>query len=149
MPKIAGEQYSLMQQKLIQTLKDFDYRFKRYEISYSIAIGHSPDNTDLSIFADYIRLTDRFIILDRNTCAVIFDCTNTESGVKAANNLLNHFQSLFISAPLFTSVVTASNYENTVQMIQELFSLLNYTIAHNMNSIVLTHSQQIQHLQSV
>lgn len=149
MPIIPTERRLIMQQKLMQAIKDFDYRFKRYQISYSIAIGHSPSNIDLTIFSSHIRATDRFITFDRNTCAIIFDCTNDESGIKAANNLLSHYHSNFYGTPLFASIVTVSNYDSTQNMTQNLFELLNHAVKHNMDSMILEHSQVIQHYQQV
>ncbi|MDP1785060.1 MAG: hypothetical protein Q8K81_06510 [Sulfuricurvum sp.] len=149
MPNIPTERRFIIQQKLMQSLKDFDYRFKRYKISYSITIWHSPENIDLALFSNHIRATDRFITFDRNTCAIIFDCTNDESGIKAANNLLTHYHSTFYAMPLFASIVTVSNYDSTLNMTQNLFELLTHAVKHNMNSIILEHSQVIQHNQQV
>lgn len=122
------EEYSIMQEKLIQALKDFDYRFKRYEINYSIAIGYCSEDVNLSVLSDYIRGDDRFIVLDHHTCAIIFNYSNVESGVQAANNILNHFHSTFPSTPLFGAVVTVSNYDSVPQMVAQLLNLLQHAI---------------------
>lgn len=142
----SNEQHSLMTGKLAQAIKDFSYRFKRYDVNYSMAIGYSPENIDMSPLSQHIRETDRFIVLDHNTCVVIFDCANDEAGTKAANNMLTRFEGTFFSTPLFTSIVTASNYENVSLMMDELFYLLNYAIEHNMKNILMGHSQLIQKL---
>lgn len=144
MSTFTPEQHSLMKEKLSQAVKDFAYRFKRYAINYSIAIGHTSEDIDLSQMSGYIRETDRFIVLNHNTCAVILDCSDELRGIKAANNLLTHYQSIFFSKPFYFSIVTASNYEVDAKMIHELFYLLEYAIKHNMNNILLEHSQLIQ-----
>jgi len=144
MSTFSTEERSIMQEKLTQAIKDFSYRFKRYEINYSIAIGHSPEDIDLSSLSHYIRESDRFIVLDHNTCAVILDCTNDECGIKAANNLLTHFQGNFFSSLLYTGIVTASNYDTVALMTHDLFYLLDYAIFHNMNNILMESSQLIQ-----
>lgn len=144
MSTFSNEQRSIMQEKLSQGIKDFAYRFKRYEINYSVAIGYSPDEIDFSRMSNYIRETDRFIILDHNTCAVILDSANDECGIKATNNLLTHFQGEFFSATLYACIVTASNYDTSALMTHELFYLLNYAIEHNMNNILVEYSQVIQ-----
>ncbi|HEX5670160.1 MAG TPA: hypothetical protein VFX66_01385, partial [Sulfuricurvum sp.] len=66
------------------------------------------------------------------------------TGIKAANNLLTHFQGSFISTPLYVSVVIASNYEADSKMIHELFDLLDNAVEHNMNNIILEQTQAIQ-----
>lgn len=141
MINFSNEQHSLMKEKLTQAIKDFSYRFKRYEVNYSVAIGHTPEDVDLSKISQYIRETDRFIILNHNTCAVILDCSDDIRGIKAANNLLTHFQGTFFSTPLYFSIVTASNYDTEHKMTHELFYLLEYAIKHNMNNILVEHSQ--------
>lgn len=144
MVTFSNGQYSLMKEKLTQAVKDFSYRFRRYEINYSIAIGHTPEAIDLSILSRHIRESDRFIILNHNTCAVILDCTSDTCGIKAANNLLTHFQGTFFSTPIYLGIVTASNYDTDSKMTHELFYLLDYAIEHNMNSILVEQSQVIQ-----
>ncbi|MDP2076644.1 MAG: hypothetical protein Q8N01_01815 [Sulfuricurvum sp.] len=144
MPTFTHEQHSLMKEKLSQAIKDFSYRFKRYDINYSIAVGHTTEGTDLNQISNFIRSTDRFIVLNHNTCAVILDCSDELRGTKAANNLLTNLQGNFFSKPLYLTIVTASNYESDSKMIQELFYLLDYAIKHNMNHILLEHYQVIQ-----
>lgn len=144
MSTITPEQRSLMKEKLSQAIKDFGYRYKRYEINYSIAIGHTSEDIDLSQMSGFIRETDRFIILDYNTCAIILDCSDEIRGIKAANNLLTHYQGLFFSKALYLTIVTANNYDTNHKMLHELFYLLDYAIKHNMNNILLDHSQVIQ-----
>ncbi len=125
------EDCSIMQEKLVQTLKDFDYRYKRYQINYSIAIGYCSEDVNLSVLSDYIRSDDRFIVLDHHTCAIVFNYSNVQSGIQAANNILSHFHSTFVSAPLFGAVVTASNYDSVTQMVPELLNLLQDAIEHD------------------
>lgn len=131
MVTITSERYSVMQEKLLQSLKDFDYRFKRYQINYSITIGYCSEDVNLSVLSDYVRGDDRFIVLDHHTYAIVFNYSNVESGIQATNNLLNHFHRTFLSALLFGAVVTASNYDNVTQMVPELLNLLQRSIEQN------------------
>lgn len=149
MSTFSHEYLSSMQEKLLQAMKDFKYRFKRYGINYSIAIGYSPENVDLTPLSLHIRESDLFIVLDHNTCAVILDSTNDEGGIKAANNLLSHFQGNFFSIPLYTGIVTASNYDTVALMMHDLFYLLDYAIKNNMNNIIMEPSQVIHKHQAV
>lgn len=125
---ITSERYSVMQEKLLQSLKDFDYRFKRYQINYSITIGYCLEDVNLSVLSDYIRGDDRFIVLDHHAYAIVFNYSNVESGIQATNNLLNNFHTTFASVPLFGAVVTASNYDSVTQMVPELLNLLQRSI---------------------
>jgi len=143
-PPFSHEQRSIMGEKLIQAIKDFTYRYKRYGIKFSIAIGHTSDDIDLSPLSHHIRESDRFIVLDHNTCVIVLDCADDDCGIKAANNLLTLFQGSYFSTPLYTAIVTVSNYETSELMVRELFYLLNYAIEHNMNAILVEHSQVIR-----
>lgn len=139
----------IMQEKLLQTMKDFSYRLKLYGINYSIAIGYSPENVDLTPLSQHIRESDLFIVLDHNTCAVILDSTNDESGIKTANNLLSHFQGKFFSTSLYSAIVIASNYDTVTLMMHDLFYLLDYAIKNNMNNIIMESYQVIHKHQAV
>lgn len=139
----STQEYSLMKEKLLQAVKDFHYRFERYEANYSIAIGYSPQDIDLTPLGGFVRKTDSFVILDQHTCAIILDCADDIKGMKAANNLLTHFQGSFFATPLYTCVVTASNYDTDAKMIHELFYLLRYATENNMNNILVESSQII------
>jgi len=143
MPLFSHEQRSVMGEKLIQAIKDFTYRYKRYGIKFSIAIGHTTDDIDLSSLSEHVRESDRFIVLNHNTCVIVLDCADDDCGIKAANNLLTLFQGNYFSGSMYTAIVTASNYDTSLLMVRELFYLLNYAIENNMNAILVEHSQVI------
>lgn len=98
---------------------------------------------DLVPMSNFIRNTDKFIVLNDNTCAIILDNANDESGIKAANNLLTKFQGSAFDIPLYSAIVTASNYSSSETMIRELFHLIDFAIANNINQQVIDHTQII------
>lgn len=129
------------QSKLLESAEEFSYRYERYKINYSIAIGHSMDEIDLTSMSSFIRSTDKFIVLSDNTCAILLDCANDASGIKAANNLLTKFQATAFGTLLYSAVVTASNYSTSEKMIRDLFHLIDFAIVNNTNHQVIDHSQ--------
>jgi hypothetical protein len=131
------------QSKLLENVVEFSYRYQRYKTNYSIAIGYSPIEIDLKPMSNFIRTTDKFIVLNNNTCAILLDCANDECGIKAANNLLTQFQGNAFDTPLYSAIVTASNYSSTEKMIQELFHLIDFAITNNTNQQVIEHTQII------
>lgn len=131
MPNALRKDSSILKEPLIQSLKSYDYRFKRYQISYSVALLHCCEDVNFNEFSNCVRCTDRFITLDDHTCAIIFDYTDMTTGMQAANNLLEHFKGTFSSAPFFTSIVNANHYEEIDQMVPELFEQLNDSIENN------------------
>lgn len=133
----------IYQKQLQESALEFSYRYERYQTNYSIALGHSPAKIDLSPMSNFIRNTDRFIILNDNTCAIILDCANDECGIKAANNLLTKFQGSAFNIPLYSAIVTASNYSSLGTMLGELFHLIDFAITNNINQQVIDHTQII------
>lgn len=143
MNQLFSSKHPIYQKQLLESVMEFRYRYERYNVSYSIAIGYSPDAIDLTSMSNFIRKTDKFVILNNNTCAIFLDSANDESGIKAANNLLTKFQGNAFDTPLYAAIVTASNYASTEVMIRELFYLIDFAIANNINQQVIDHSQII------
>lgn len=138
-----GELQSFIQ-VLIDETHEFQYRFERYNLDYSIAIGFIKGiDIDLNNFQNHIRNTDRLVSLSPNMYAVIFDCADEADGIKATNNLLTKFQQQYFAFPLYAGVVTSSNYKNAKQMIHCLFELLDYGVTNNIDNHVLDISQHI------
>lgn len=124
-----------MEEQLTQTLKSFDYRLNRYQIHYSVAMWHCPKEIDINVLSKCIRTTDRLICLNDHNYAIVFDYTNPESGIQAANNLLEQFKSTYSSVPLFCTLANSSQYESINTMIPELLTRLNETIENNQMAI--------------
>jgi hypothetical protein len=143
MSKFSSEQKLQMNEKLKDAIDNFAYRYERYSINYSIAVGCTSDNIDITPMSRFVRASDCFVVLDQNTCVVIFDCTNDDCGIKAANNMLTLFQGANFSSSLYSSIVTASNYSTPELAIKDLFYLLDYAIKHNMNGVLMEHATLI------
>lgn len=117
-----------MEEALTQILKSFNYRHNRYQINYSVALWHSQAEIDLTLLSDSIRKTDTIACLDSCTYAVIFERTDTQSGIQAAKNLLETYESTFSSKPLFSTVVHTSQFENIHVMVPELITRLQVNL---------------------
>lgn len=130
-----------LQEKLLRKLSDFDYRFIRYKSNYSVAVAYFPEVVDLSPLKTFIRETDRFFPLQDNVHVIIFDGANDEKGLKAANNLLTYFQHAHFGKSLYASVVTANHSNTAPQMVAKLFDLLDYSISHNMDNLIIDDTQ--------
>lgn len=114
-----------MEEKLTQVLKSFNYQHNRYNVHYSVAVWRSNiEEIDINILSASIRKTDRVVHLNNGTYAVVFERTDTEAGIIAANNLLEFFESKFNSKPLFTAVVNTSQFENVQGIVPDLVTKL-------------------------
>jgi len=120
-----------------QRMKKFSYRKDRYGHNFSLTIALCEDEMDLRAYCDYKRQSDEFIILEQNLCCLILDGTDTNSGIKAANNMLSSFQSHHFSRMLYSSVVSSDEYPESSKMISELFYVLKHSIENNLDNIVV------------
>lgn len=136
-----NEMREVINSTLIREMSDYDYRYTRYNINYSIAIGYVPEEIDLNHFASFIRKTDRFITIEPNICAIILDCADCTDGLKTANNLLTIFNKTFFSKKIFAGVATANEHPSSISFINELYYLLKFGIANNMDNQILDSSQ--------
>ncbi|WP_345993351.1 hypothetical protein [Sulfurimonas sp. HSL-1716] len=140
MKNILVELREDIRKTIMNEITDYDYRYRRYNINYSVLIGFAEE-LDLTSFESYIRKSDRFIVIKPNLCAIVLDCTDEKGGIKAGNNLLTRFQNLFFSKKLFASVVTASAHKDAIHLVNELYHLLSFGITHNMDNILIDSSQ--------
>ena len=121
-----------------EEIKQYSYRHQRFSHDFSIAIGLSKDELELGGFANGLRVSDRFFILDedRMGCAV-FDCTNTDQGVKAAANMISKFEMSYFSKHLFVSLVSSSEHDDPESMVSMLFALLYNALEKNLSNVVV------------
>lgn len=129
------------QKKLLEAIKEYEYHFERYDVSYSVSIAYLPESIDAVSISGRIRKSDRYIRLHDNLHAVVFDYTDDVDGLKAANKLLTYFQVEHFGKSLYAAIVTASHEKTPAEIITELFDLLAYSIEHNMDNHVMDASQ--------
>lgn len=138
------------QEMLLKEVSAFHYRFTRYHANYSIVLAYiSEENGDLSACSNYLRGSDSVIYFQSNFCAILFDNTNEEQGIKAANNILSRVQTRFFSKHFYMAVISATDEKSEFQMIHDLFDLIAYALEHNMDNLVVDASQVVQHRQSL
>ena len=101
----------------------------------------------MSLCSKHLRESDILIFFQKNFCAIIFDNTNEEQGIKAANNILSRVQDLFFAKHFYMTVITASDEYSEFQMVHDVFDLMTYALEHNMDNLVVDTSQVIQHKQ--
>ena len=126
-------------------LEHYAYRGDRYDIDFSVAIGLSDNDIDLRPFSSYTRKSDAFLILEKNLCCVVLDCTPAGGGMKAAENMLVGFQQRFFGRSLYSSVVWYREYRDVNKMVHHLFDILEYSISNNMDNMVVDPTQVIDY----
>jgi hypothetical protein len=134
----------IFQKQLLQSIEEYHYRFSRYHADYSILFAYiSEEDGDLSICSGHIRESDTILFFQTNFCAMIFDNTNEEQGIKAANNLLTRIQNRFFAKHLYMAIINATAEQSEFQMVHDLFDLLTFALEHRMDNLVVDSSQII------
>lgn len=141
--KFRTEEKALRERILEETV-DYDYRCVRYQVGYSVALAYTPEVLpDFSMICSQIRKSDRYIPLSDHFHAVVFDFTDEEKGIKAANKLLTYFQHAYFSKSVYAAVVNCEDFPTSKAMMAKLFYLLEYAIRHRMDNHVMDKSQLI------
>lgn len=142
---IFKEYRKRFQEQLLQDTSGYHYRFTRHHTPYSIALAYvSETGVSLDTFEKHLRESDKIIFFQTNLCAIIFDDSNEEQGLKAAENLLSHVQNICFTKHLYMAVVTVNSDNNEFQTVHDLFDLVSYALNHNMDNSVLESSQIIK-----
>ncbi|MGB5965582.1 MAG: hypothetical protein WBF77_04940 [Sulfurimonadaceae bacterium] len=144
MINIIKENRSKYHNIIVNKIDDYFYKRKRYGQHFSLAVGLSDPDINLSVFNEHNRQTDMFIVLEKNLCCEVFDGTSAESGIKAAAILLTSFESHFYTKRIFASIVFSNDYDTSSQMVNRLFDILEYAFSHNMENMVVDNSLMIK-----
>ena len=140
-----NENRPMYQERLIKESAEYHYRFTRYKVDYSILLIYiSEEDGDLSVCSKHLRDSDILLCFQKNFCALVFDGTKEEQGVKASNIILSRVQNQFFAKHLYMSVITANPEKSHFQLVHDLFDLIAYSIEHNMNNLVVESSQVIE-----
>ncbi|MBN2870749.1 MAG: hypothetical protein JXK04_07330 [Campylobacterales bacterium] len=141
MLELSRNERKAFQDKLLEESSEYEYNFERYEVSYSIAIAYLPDLLDISDICSRIRKSDRNVPLSEHFHAVIFDFTDVQEGIKAANKLLTYFQVSHFGKSVYAAVVTSNAQQTLPQMVTKLFDLLAYSVDHKLDNHITDESQ--------
>ncbi len=129
---------------IVDKIDDYFYKHKRYDQRFSLAIGMSDTDVDLTIFDKNNRQTDMFIELEKNLCCEVYDGTNVENGVKASSNALTSFEQHYYAKRIFVGVVCSQDYDTSPQMVNRVFDILEYAFTHNMDNVVVDNASMIR-----
>ncbi len=129
---------------IIAKIDDYFYKHKRYDQQFSLALGLTDIDIDLSVFAEHNRQTDLFIELEKYFCCEVFDGTDAESGIRAASNSLTGFEHHYYTKRIFVSIVYSKEYDTSSKMVNRALDILEYAYAHNMDNVVVDNSSMLK-----
>lgn len=139
---VFNESRKRLQEQLIVETAYYHFKYSREETPYSIALTYISENDfDFNRYEKNLRVDDKIILLHPNLCAIVFDGTMEEQGLKAAEHLLYHVQDICFTKHVYMAIVTVNSNETQFQTVHDLFDLLSYALNHNMDNSVIERSQ--------
>ncbi len=127
--------------KVLDAIEVFKYQKDRYDINYTIAIGASDADIDMSAFKGLIRKTDGFSYLEDNICVMIFAFNDANQGIKAASNMLSKFEMQYFGKKIYLGMINSQEEEKADKQIKKLFETLCYGIENGMSNIPLDYDE--------
>ncbi len=124
-------------EKTSELCGDFYYRYQRYQVGFSMALFYADTPLDETIFKAALRESDKLLYLQKNLCAMVFDMTTQDSGLKAVANILAQYEAKHFTQKFYTSFVSAEDFSNKNLMKSKLFALLNFAIKEDKNRQII------------
>ena len=124
---------------IMDLIRDYIYREKRYDTHFSLAIIYT--NESLSLHAKelqkVLRKTDTKICITDNIACVVFDATQNQSYIKAAENLYKTLKHIDYHQKYFIATTFSNDFDkNYLDMMNKLFERLEYSVEHGLCSTI-------------
>jgi len=120
-----------------EAITPFLYRDKRYANHFSIILLYIQNDYYDYKFENIIRNSDTHFQIDRYLHCAILDSTSNETYIKGAEDLLYQLQKEHLNS-FYISTVCSEDYNfNEVQMVRNLFDILQSSIKHGTKNIVV------------
>ena len=132
-------------EKIVSSLDEFSYRKARYSLNFSLAVGLVNEEISLENFIDLKRKTDDYIHLENNLYCIVLDGADYDAAIKATSNLQTQFQSNYFDKKLFIAVISSDECDNDKTMVNQLFDILEYSVSHKMDGMVIDKYQMLRH----
>lgn len=131
------ENYQRYKQRILDNIESYNYRKRRYDVDFTVALFISSDEIEADFVQKNIRNSDKLVTLDNNFIAVIFDFADEEQGLKAAENLLALMEPKFFSNEIYISVVNSHEQLDNEEHLHRAFDLLVENINSGYNDVPL------------
>ncbi len=129
------ENYNRYKSEIVEYLKIYDYRKRRYKVDFTIALYIAIREIDADFVKRYVRDTDTVVVLDSNFIAVIFDFASVEAGFKAAENLLTYMEPRLSTDEIYISVVNSHDRLDESEHVRKALDLLIENIDNGFRDI--------------
>ena len=124
---------------IMDNISEYIYRKERYQIGFTLVAVYSkePSVHIEKELRKKLRETDKFIPLTKHFSCVMFDVTQENNYVKAAENLNSVLKQLDYKNNFFLSTVYSNEFhEQTLEMTNKLCDRLEYAIQHQLYNTI-------------
>lgn len=135
--KSAKISFPVEGEKIKELSSEYFYRYKRYKITFSMALFYSVIEIDKTFFEEAKRESDKILQLHNNLICMIFDISSQGDGLKASEKILSTYENVYMHQRVFASFVTAEDFTNHESMDSHLISLLNFAIEKDLYGRVI------------
>jgi hypothetical protein len=118
------ESYNSYKNTILVALEDYEYRKKRYGVEYTVALYITTKELSEETILKSVRDTDNVLFLSKNFVAVVFDFSDTQNGLKAAENLLMQLEPQMFHERIYVSVVNSKGTMDDDELVRHAFDLL-------------------------
>lgn len=114
--------------------KDF-YRYKRYNIPFSIAIFHSSIPHIEPYVVQTVRESDIVIPIDEHYVCVVFDCVAHADAYKAAENMIYKLTDIQPKATFSAGITSVSKIDELKDMVYRAMGNLHLAMSQKSASV--------------
>ena len=133
--KELGEKYHDDIKKLIMP---YEYRFFRYGLEFTFLFCYMNEEEDISEYSTYVRLTDSFLMLEKNFYCIVYEGTNTDQAIKAVHNILNHFEKEHEDSEIYINAISIKEQKKPREdIIAHLFESLKRMLSEHKSNVVV------------
>ena len=125
---------------IMDNITEYLYREQRYNIHFALVAVYSLESTAITpaVLQEKLRRTDKLIILNEHLSCIVLDNTETQSYIKAAENLNTLLKEFDYQNNFFLSTAHSTDFSgNLLEMTNKLCDRLKYAIEHKLCNTVV------------
>ena len=124
--------------KLDELIFLYKYRFHRYGLEFSLLFLYTKEAIELSSYGSLVRMTDSFLKIEDNFYAIVYEGADLEKSIKAAQNVIAHFEHDHQSKNIYVAAVSAEERSDENDMIDQLFIRLGKSIKEKLTNTIVS-----------
>lgn len=139
------ENFQVYKDRIIEITKKKIYAYDRYGIEFSALMIYSDEPIEIDVCKINTRQSDHIFALEENLYVVIYDVIKPENAIKAAQNILHAYHQNNVKQDLFVVIAQAEEDSTAYELVNCLFTMLEYAVKENHPNTVIDAQQMNNH----